>query len=257
MEVLVEKEAVEQPTKIEKMVWAITDLTQKQALAWTPELLNDREANTFQLGGALFIIRNEGYWKTETDPDDWTFNHFLEDTYGLKPRKAAYLITTYEGIVNSDVSWDELSDITWTNLREIAPLLMPGHGTPKKVLAAAKNNAKLIDLAASCTHVQLLNALLPLKGKHVGSSGNKANTFTKVLKLHQDQLETYEIAVGKAKAELETEFDTVAVDAICMSYMAGGKLSSLKAIMEKAGWEDVLDTFGNLWPEIEVNVTVP
>ena len=254
---LVEKEAVEQPTKIEKMVWAITDLTQKQALAWMPELLNDREANTFQLGGALFIIRNEGYWKTETDPDNWTFNQFLEDTYGLKPRKAAYLITTYEGIVNSDVSWDELSDIPWTKLREIAPLLMPGHGNPEKVLAAAKINAKLIDLAKSCTHVQLTHELQLYKGTQAGSSGDKAKTVTKVLKLHQDQLETYETAVEKAKVELETEFDTVAIDAICMSYMAGGKLSSLKTIMEKAGWEDVLETFGNIWPEIEVNVTVP
>lgn len=39
---------------------------------------------------------------------------------------------------------------------------------------------------------------------------------------HEDQLETFQVALKTARSELGTEFDTVALEAICLAFLAQG-----------------------------------
>ena len=38
---------------------------------------------------------------------------------------------------------------------------------------------------------------------------------------HEDQIQTLQLALGRVRSELGTEFDLVALEAICMGYLAG------------------------------------
>jgi hypothetical protein len=42
---------------------------------------------------------------------------------------------------------------------------------------------------------------------------------------HDDQIETIELALERARQEMGTEFDVVALEAICMNYLSGGNLT--------------------------------
>jgi hypothetical protein len=41
---------------------------------------------------------------------------------------------------------------------------------------------------------------------------------------HDDQVETIESALDRARDEMGTEFDAVALEAICMNYLSGGNV---------------------------------
>jgi len=41
---------------------------------------------------------------------------------------------------------------------------------------------------------------------------------------HDDQIGTVELALAGARPELNTEFDAVALEAICMNYLSGGNV---------------------------------
>lgn len=42
---------------------------------------------------------------------------------------------------------------------------------------------------------------------------------------HEDQIETLQLALDRARSELGTEFDVVALEAICMNYLSGGEVN--------------------------------
>ncbi len=46
----------------------------------------------------------------------------------------------------------------------------------------------------------------------------------RIYSLHEDQIQLITTALEKAREESETEYDSVALTNICMSYLAGGKL---------------------------------
>jgi hypothetical protein len=41
---------------------------------------------------------------------------------------------------------------------------------------------------------------------------------------HDDQVETIELALQRAREEMGTDFDIVAMEAICMNYLSGGNV---------------------------------
>ena len=85
------------------------------------------------------------------------------------------------------------------------------------------------------------------------SSGVSTITF----KVHPDQKETINNAVDKAMEDADTEFKGVAIEAICLNFLAGGntgktKSLSLKGTMEKYTPHQVLEAFEAIWPEINL-----
>ena len=88
-----------------------------------------------------------------------------------------------------------------------------------------------------------------------GKGTTTAEVTTMTFKLHPDQRATIEAALAKAKAELPTEYDTVAVENICLGYLSGSSGTvqappSLADAMKAAGYSQVLAVFETLWPEV-------
>ncbi len=49
----------------------------------------------------------------------------------------------------------------------------------------------------------------------------------RIYSLHEDQIELITLAFEKAREELETEYDSVALTNICMAYLSGGRLPAI------------------------------
>lgn len=67
-------------------------------------------------------------------------------------------------------------------------------------------------------------------------------------------------AVAKAKGEIGTEYDNVAIENICAGYVGGvitDHQTDLKGVMKGAGWEAVLTAFDELFPDVGLVVTPP
>jgi len=61
---------------------------------------------------------------------------------------------------------------------------------------------------------------------------------------HEDQIETIQLALDHARSELGTEFDSVALDAICTNYLSGGVVtnpSSLIDVLKKYSADEILE----------------
>jgi hypothetical protein len=61
---------------------------------------------------------------------------------------------------------------------------------------------------------------------------------------HEDQIETIQLALDHARSELGTEFDSVALDAICTNYLSGGsvtKPSSVVDVLKRYSVEEILE----------------
>ena len=79
----------------------------------------------------------------------------------------------------------------------------------------------------------------------------------KKFKLKSDQLEVVEAAIAKAKGELGTEFDSVALENIAAGYVGGvvtANQTDLASVMKGAGWQAVLEAFDALFPLIDLKV---
>lgn len=86
-----------------------------------------------------------------------------------------------------------------------------------------------------------------------------SDSQTLKFKFKSDQVETVTSALNKAKAEVNTTYDSVALEAICTGYLGGsvGVSSSGKTLeeqMAEAGAEGVLELFDKLFPNINLTV---
>ncbi|MEK0325570.1 MAG: hypothetical protein QQN63_07680 [Nitrosopumilus sp.] len=90
-----------------------------------------------------------------------------------------------------------------------------------------------------------------------GTETDIAGVTTLTFKVHEDQKETINQAVDQALEESNTEFKAVALEAICLNYLAGGstkasKPLSLTGTMEKYSAETVLDAFEVVFPDVNL-----
>jgi hypothetical protein len=85
-------------------------------------------------------------------------------------------------------------------------------------------------------------------------------------KLHNDQAEAVQSALAKAKGEMQTDFDNVALAAICTGYLANANgvaalgapdgALDLKALFLSLGYEAVLTAFDAAFPLINLELDV-
>jgi hypothetical protein len=77
-------------------------------------------------------------------------------------------------------------------------------------------------------------------------------------KLKADQNTLVTSALQKAKGELSTEFDTVALEGICSGYLGGNSAVSkgydLDTVIKDTGIEVMLTRISELFPEFDINV---
>jgi hypothetical protein len=112
--------------------------------------------------------------------------------------------------------------------------------------------------------MELLALIKAHQGGEAGEASSAKTTTNQVtlkFKVHQDQADAVQSALAKAKGELQTEFDNVAIAAICTGYLANasGVVSGptdLKAEFQKMGFEGVLQVFEQCFPNVDLEVTV-
>ena len=245
-EQVIEKEvATEEVDVIVQTAKEISHLDKDTAFEVVPSLIESVDFSYFKLGGVLSAIQDNDWWQGEAP----NFKEFIQDNFGLHYRKAMYLINIYDGLVESGVPWAKVSGLGWTKLKELADILTP------------ENVDEWVEKANSMTTLNLQAAVKAFKAGELNTDGttdpDSSGVSTITFKVHPDQKETIKEAVEKAMEEADTEFKGVALEAICLNYLSGGstkkqKAPSLKALMEKASPEEVLEVFEVLWPEINL-----
>jgi len=230
----------------------VENLTREDALNLVPELINDIDFNFFKIGGILTRVQEEGWWEEQAE----TFREYVENVFGLKYRKAMYLIGIYNSLVESGVPWSKVRTIGWSKLKEIADHI------DKKNVTEWVNRAKEMTVLQLQEYVKQLETADGGEGE-TASADKAASVSTMTFKVHEDQKETIRHALDKAKVEGNTDVDTVALEYICVQYIESttgkkkGKATlSLDEMIAKGGLEKSLEAVEKAFPDVEITATV-
>ena len=225
----------------------IENLNEADAIAMADKLVDARGENDFRLGGVLAVIQSKGWFSGYPN-----LKELVEQRYGIAYRKAMYLVGIYQDLVKNQVPWDKVKDIGWSKLKEISGFMN------------AENVDEWVVKAKSMTVLQLQDLIKSMKtsGSNVKEGATVTSTVTTMtFKVHPDQKETIRSALDKAKEEANTEYDTVALEMICVGYLGGSvevqknvSPPDLKALMKVLTPEDVLEAFEAVFPQINLTV---
>jgi hypothetical protein len=204
-------------------------------------LAENIEVNYFKMGGVLKLINDNSWFEGFPSFDD-----FVVEKYGFQGRKARYLISIYDNLVTKQIPWDKVSHLGWTKLKDLATILTP-ENVDEWVAKAEK--VTVLELQA------LLKAGTPQGDKEAKTTDDVVKmTF----KLKPDQSDIVTQALAKAKGELHTEFDTVALENICAGYVGGtsqvAKPFSLDEVIDTTGFEPLLKRIAEKFPMYDITV---
>lgn len=223
----------------------VENLTKPKALNLATQLAEQIETNYFRLGGVLKVIFDNSWFEGAE-----SFDVFVVERFGFKPRKARYLMDIYTELVTKQIPWEKVAHLGWTKLKDLAKVL------------TLDNLDEWVAKAETLTVVEL-QAALNATPQADGDEPPKPTDNVKVLKfkLVNDQVETVQEALNKAKAEAGTEFDNVALEMICTGYL-GGSVSvgvpakSFEDQVKELGFEAALTAISALYPEYDIQVGV-
>jgi hypothetical protein len=227
----------------------VENMNEAQVIEYIDNAMAERDFCAFKAGAGLVKMQTEG-WKGQYE----SFKAYVEENMAFKVRKAGYLMALYNGLVEANVKWEEVAHIKWLKLAAIAPIL------------TEENKGEWIAKAEVATLLQIREMVAAYKKATVTDEGKDkvTNDFKPItLKFHPDQYEQFRMALDKAKAEAQTEFDNVAAEAIATGYLTGSvqiakSTMSLKEMMEQVGDpKAVLMTFEQVFPNINIEVTEP
>jgi hypothetical protein len=224
----------------------IENLTKTKALHQADKLAEDIEANYFKLGGVLKLINGQQWFEGFA-----SFDAFVLEKFGFQVRKAHYLIQIYTNLVGQQIPWEKVAGLGWTKLKDLAPIL------------TLENLDEWVAKAANVTVAELQAMIKASQGG--GSTESGTTTSDNVVlkfKMHNDQAEAVNTALAKAKGELSTDFDNVALAGICTGYLANASgvastdamPADLKAVFLAMGYEEVLQYFDAAFPLIDLSV---
>lgn len=228
----------------------VENVKEDKAFKMIPVLLEDIDRNQFKIGGLLSKINAEGWYQ---DKGFETFKAFVEASYGMKYRKAMYLIDIYNSLVEAGIPWDKVKHLGWTKLVEIIKHL-------------TLENVDEILLSIDGMTTDQIKAFIVQKTKGTASKGevnaakNVKDITSMTFKLHKDQKETVREALDKCKHETGTEHDNVALENICLNFLGGESkvvAVTLADLMKGKSAEEVLGIFGEVFPDVEVSATLP
>jgi hypothetical protein len=229
----------------------IAGLTEETAFGVAHDLIDQTGMNDFKLGGVLSAIQIHGWWEGKSFEN---FRTFVEAEFGLAYRKSMYLITIYNYLSESGVPYEAVKHLGWTKLRELAGVL------------TLENMDEWIERAQDMTVIQLVDYIKasatvvdPDGETKVMTSATELTTLT--FKVHDDQKEVIKEAVEKAKKDFNTEFDSVAMENIAMSFIEGttGKkvAANLVASLAALGLEQAIATFESAFPGASLSLELP
>lgn len=223
----------------------VNGLSKTKALNMAENLSENIEANYLKMGGVLKVISDNGWFEGYE-----SFDVFVYEKFGFQARKARYLMQIYVDLVDKQIPWEKVKDLGWTKLKDLAAIL------------TLDNVDEWVAKASGVTVLEL-QAMLKAKPESGGAEKTTDDIVKLKFNVKQDQAETIQHALAKAKGEVGTEFDTVALENICALYLGGnmGALQSgggdVKAVMAALGWEASIQAFGELFPQIDIQVSIP
>lgn len=236
---------------IVKTVHEVENMKEDRAFKLVPHLLDNIDHDYFKLGGVLSVIQANGWFQ---DRGFETFRAYVEGEGGIMYRKAMYLIGIYNGLVASGVKWDQVKHLGWTKLVELTPHLTPENVDEWVGVAEGMTVAQLQDYIKAKTAAAATGGDAP-------AVDESKKTTTMTFKVHADQKATIREALDKAKHESGTEVDSVALEFIALDYLgSSSKLSaipSLKELMAGKSAEEVLGVFGEVFPDVTLEATLP
>lgn len=236
---------------IVKTAKEVETLKEDKAFKMVPQLLNNIDHDYFKLGGVLAVIQSNGWFM---DKGFENFRSFVESECGMAYRKSMYLIQIYNGLVESGVKWEQVKHLGWTKLKELAGILTPD------------NVDEWVGLAENMTVLQLQEHIKEVSSGSSAKSEKESvddakKTTTITFKVHADQKDTIKEALEKCKHETGTEADSVAIEHICLDFLGGesklAKVPTLKELMSGKSPEEVLEAFGEVFPDVELSATLP
>lgn len=221
----------------------VEGLTKTKALNEAARLAEDIEVNYFKMGGVLKLINDNSWFEGYPAFDD-----FVYDKFGFQGRKARYLISIYDNLVTKQIPWDKVGHLGWTKLKDLAPILTP-ENVDEWVAKAEKMT--VVELQA------ILKAAQPSEeGEKTAKTSDEVVKIT--FKLKSNQAEVVQLALAKAKGELHTEYDTVAIENICAGYVGGtsevSKPFDLDEVIEQTGFEPLLQAIAKKFPQYDITV---
>lgn len=236
------KEGLKADDQIVAMTTKVENTPKNMVVKVLKGLIDNNDTNNFKIGGYLARVR-ENKW---IEPYD-TFAEFCLEELGFKERKALYLIKIYETLNHHQIEWGVVSKLGWTKIKELLDVI------------TAENVNEWVEKAEPLT-VSELQALL------AGGEGGEGKTKTKSdghkisFSLHPDQVDAVESALNKAKAEVDTEFDNVALETICSEYLTPHERQSAVVTPDTAvkylqtlSVEEAVALLQKAHPSLEVN----
>lgn len=221
----------------------VEGLTKTKALNEAERLAENIEVNYFKLGGILKLINDNSWF--ESFPN---FDAFVNEKYGFQGRKARYLIAIYDNLVTKQIPWEKVSHLGWTKLKDLAQVLTP------------ENVDEWVAKAEKVTVAELQALLKAGEGGEEGEKTQKTSDdlVKMAFKFKADQAEIVTQALAKAKGELHTDFDTVALENICAGYVGGTteahKPFNLDEVIQTTGFEPLLKRIAELFPMYDITV---
>lgn len=227
----------------------IENLTKAKALHRAEKLAENIDGSYFELGGLLKLIAAQQWY--EGFP---TFEAYVQEKFGYGVRKANYLIGIYTHLVDNQIPWEKVAHLGWTKLKDLTEVL------------TLENLDDWVSKAEKVTVMELQALIKASKGGTGTGTTTTANTTTDVVKfkatLHADQAEQVNTALAKAKGEMQTDHDNVALTAICSGYLANSSslpvatTVDMVATFKTLGYEQVLQFFDQAFPFIDLDVQV-
>lgn len=225
----------------------VETMGKQKALNTAVKLADEIDENFFKLGGILKVIVEQQWY--EGYP---SYEAFLLEKFDFAKRKSDYLIKIYTTLVKHQIPYQKVAKLGWTKTKELVDVI------------TAENVDEWVAKALPLTVAELKALLKSLKPESEGKNSGKTTdeVVTMKFKLHKDQAEVVQSALAKAKGEMNTEVDTVAISSICSGYLAGAVSLpqtevNLIELFKQLGYKQVLTTFGEVFPEIDVDVSVP
>lgn len=221
----------------------VESLTKTKALNMAESLAENIEVNYFKMGGVLKLINDNSWFEGFAD-----FDIFVYEKYGFQGRKARYLISIYDNLVTKQIPWEKVSHLGWTKLKDLAPII------------TAENVDEWVAKAEKCSVVELQALIKATKPDEGGEKSAKTTdeVVKMTFKLKADQSEIVQQALAKAKGELHTEYDTVALENICAGYVGGttsvSKPFDLDQVIEATGFEPLLKRVAEMFPAYDITV---
>jgi hypothetical protein len=214
-----------------------------------PEYIQKRNQNAFVLGGVLERIRREKFWNPGSGhAKNALFERWVEDTCHYSGRKARYLISVYLGLVHAAIPSSMVSEVGWSKLRMIAPLLRPIRGQDADTVSERKaQNDELLRLARRKSRKALEAALRSMSenGEPFEHESTRAPRRY-VFKIQSDAAEAVDTALDLIAKETGHTGGAALVD-LAKSIDTGDGVPLLEQVMRKAGREASLATYVRLF----------